>query len=232
LYDLEISPILGWTYGLWNTNVLKVETEPVILCFAYKWYGDKKIEVVYGEEIDIVKRLRDLLDEAEITVAHNAKGFDNKVSLGKILEYNLEPPSPFKTVDTLTVARSKFKFSSNSLDNLCQHLGLGEKSKVKHHDLWHDFLKGDKKAIKMMLDYCKQDVVLLDRLYAKELPYISNHPNVSTGYNCPKCGSNNIQYRGYRKTNTSTFRRIQCQSCGGWASERLREDSKPKYVNY
>ena len=40
--DLEVSPSLGYTYGQWQTNVIKIERPPVLLSFAWKWLGEKE----------------------------------------------------------------------------------------------------------------------------------------------------------------------------------------------
>jgi len=63
----------------------------------------------------VVRVLRDLIDEADVVVAHNANGFDNKIAMARILSHGLTPPSPFVSVDTLITARRVFKFGANSL---------------------------------------------------------------------------------------------------------------------
>lgn len=162
MYDLEVSPTLGWTYGIYDTRVLHVEQDPIIMCFSYQWYGEKKIhnhriQILNGKEIvsekDVVERLWELFDEADIVVAHNALRFDNKVATAAFLRHNLTPPTPYKTIDTLRVVKSISRFNSNSLDAIGETLGLGRKTAVKHSDLWHDCLQGDKKAWKKMVAY-------------------------------------------------------------------------------
>jgi hypothetical protein len=83
-------------------------------------------------------------------------------------------------------------------------------------------MAGEKEAWDLMTEYCKQDVLLLEKVYLKLRPYINNHPNLSalTDSNCcPKCGSINIQYRGYAITAAGRYRRFQCKDCGGWGKE-------------
>ena len=51
------------------------------------------------------------------------------------------------------------------------------------------------------------------------LPWIQNHPNVGMYTDkmaCPKCGSGKIQSRGFQINQTTKYKRIQCQDCGGW----------------
>jgi DNA-directed RNA polymerase subunit RPC12/RpoP len=246
LYDLEITPTLGWTYGLYDTRVIRVEREPYVMCFAYKWLGQDKIHVVSQPDFDrydtdafndkdVVRTLRDLMDEADIVIAHNAMKFDNRVANERFLAHGFTPPSPYKTVDTLLVARRYFRNGSNALNSLCSKLGIGEKSAVTHGTLWRDCVDGDMDSWKKMAEYNKQDIVMLEGLYLTLRPFISNHPNVAVYgkvESCPKCGSENIQYRGFQRSNVAEYRRIQCTDCGAWSRERVAEKTdKPSFVN-
>ena len=250
LYDIEVTPMLGWVYGTYNTNVIKVEQHSYLMCFSYRWLNSKKTNNIAlidfparfkkdsKDDYDVVRELHSLLNEADIVIAHNATGFDNKVATGRFITHNMRPPSPYRTIDTLTVARSKAKFSSNKLDILGQQLQLGRKSKETHGQLWQDCLQGDQRAWKKMIKYNNQDVDLLLALYKRFLPYISNHPNlgvITQREGCPKCGGRKLHSRGQRYTNTGMYRRLQCMDCGGWCAERLSdkdEYEKPMYVNY
>ncbi len=75
---------------------------------------------------------------------------------------------------------------------------------------------------KIMKKYNMQDVVLLEELYEKLLPWIQPHPNMAlytprTERQCPSCGSTNIQQRGTIKTVTQAYARWHCQDCGKWS---------------
>lgn len=237
LYDLEITPILGWTYEMWDTRVLRIEKEPEIMSVSWKWLDESKVHNVtmQGEpdDIGVVDTVWQLMSKADIVVAHNAKRFDNRVAAARFMFWDMEPPAPFKTVDTLLAARRFFRFPSNSLNDLCQMLGLGNKPKTTHASLWHDCLQGDDKAWKKMVKYNNNDVVLLEKLYLKLRPYITNHPNVSVDKEdgCPRCGSKSLEYRGYYTTNVSTYHRLCCRDCGAWSRERVAEKNHPKVVS-
>jgi len=246
-YDLEITPILAWTYEMWDTRVIKVERDPYIMCFSYKWLGEDEVhnvaqpdfpyyELEPYDDLMVVRELWRLLDEADIVVAHNARKFDNKIATARFLAQDMVPPSPYKTVDTLQAARRYFRFGSNSLKDLCERFEIGTKTFVTHGKIWHDCLSGDPAKWKLMADYCNQDVVMLEGLYYKLLPYISNHPNVVTLAGemdgCPKCGSHRLHSRGTVKTATMSYKRWQCQECGGWCRERKNDGGdKPSFVN-
>jgi hypothetical protein len=249
LYDVETTPLTGTAYGTYNTDIIEVLQHPYVLCFSYRWLNERKthnvalrdFEARYRadpkDDEDVVLALWYLFDEADILIAHNAKGFDNRVATGRFIVYKKTPPSPYKTVDTLLVARKIGKFSNNKLDVLGQQLQIGRKSKVTHGQLLNGVLSGQKVAWNKMVAYNNQDVNVLLRLYLRFLPYIDNHPNLATISHmpdaCPKCGHRHLQRQGYYYGNTYTYQKYVCVDCGGWGRVRLSEKGieKPLYVN-
>jgi hypothetical protein ORF021 len=245
IYDLEVTPTLGWTYGLYKTNVIKVEQNPSIMSISWRWYGENitkheslaTIPRKRGTDANLalVKLIHSLFNEADVVVAHNANRFDNKVATASFLRYNLTPPSPYKTVDTLAVARSVARFNSNSLNSLGELFGLGSKTKITHGDLWYDCLTGGGKAWKQLKEYNNQDVDLLYAIYERLRPYIKNHPNLGDITQvdgvCPKCGSSNLERRGFNMRRNGKVQRFQCKSCGGWCSEATLRTTGGRLVN-
>ncbi len=43
VFDIETSPSLGYVWGKYKQYVIEFEQEWNMLCFAYKWLGEKKI---------------------------------------------------------------------------------------------------------------------------------------------------------------------------------------------
>lgn len=239
LIDLETAPSLGYVWGKWEQNVIEFERDWYILSFSYKWLGDRTAKVVslpdfktaYKEDQEDDKwlclGLRNLFDEADIIIGHNGDNFDIKKANARFITHGFSVPSPYKTVDTLKLARKHFKFDSNKLDDLAKYLNIGRKENVGGFATWKGCMTGDKKAWKKMVSYNKQDVELLEKVYNKLKPWSSTHPNVNILDNktnsCPICGSDKIQRRGFSITKTNKFQRIQCVSCGGWSRMRLPE---------
>ena len=111
----------------------------------------------------LVKALWDLIDEADVVIAHNGDKFDMRKANARFVAHGLGPASPVKQVDTLKVARRYFMFNSNKLDHLGAHLGLGRKVDTGGFETWAGCMRGDMKFWKRMTKYAKQDV----DLYAK-----------------------------------------------------------------
>lgn len=250
IWDIENTPIIGTTWGLWDTNVIEILQEPYILCFAYKWYGEKgKVKVVAQTDFPVtysknrtddalvVAKAWELFDKADIIVAHNGIGFDTKKMNARFAYYGMPKPSPFREVDTLRIARKEWKLSSNKLDNIGEFLDLGKKA-PSSYSLWKGCMDGDEKSWKLMKQYNKQDVVLLEKVYEYMLHggWITNHPNLATisgdTHSCPKCGASreHLQKRGPRHTQTGTFQTYQCSNCTSYSRDRIAEKKEKTWL--
>lgn len=240
LLDIETAPHIAYVWNAWKQNIYQKQwlEKGHVMSFAAKWLGDD--EIVYVEnrksdDLNIITILYDLLDQADIVVAHNGQRFDLPVILGRGVIHGLTPPSPYFIVDTFQTARKELRIVSNSLANLCEEMGLTQKEdhkKFPGFELWLECLRGNDEAWKEMEEYNIADVVSLEELYLRLRPYMKNHPNVSRAngnVSCPKCGSSNIQYRGYYYTRAGLcYRRFVCLDCGGWGRVRFSEkDRKP-----
>jgi hypothetical protein len=209
----------------YEQDVIAFEKEREIICFAYKWLGEKKVYAYYKSDLgaEFIPKLHILFDMADYIVAHNGDSFDIKMVNTEFIKYGLTPPSPYKSIDTLKVARSKFRFNSNKLDDLGKLLGLGQKINTGGFGLWLACIKGEKKAIKKMKAYNMQDVILLEKVYLK-LRGWDKSQGLGHGMQCTNCESTHIIARGwiYLKGGFSK-RRFQCMSCGKWMVSSKRE---------
>ena len=232
--------MLAYTYNYYEGNVLKVVEPQKLLCFSYKWLGDNgKPQVITlideskdpSDDTAITAQLWGLLDEANLAVAHNGTRFDAKMANTFFIEHGMQPPSSYKIIDTLTAARKQFKFPSNKLDELGKFLGVGQKTEVTCGQLWEDCLKGDKKAYKLMAEYCANDVKLMEEVYWKIMPFASQ-PLINKLTNnemiCPTCGS--TKFRQLEKivpdTTLGPSWEYRCSSCGKIVKVPLSKDER------
>jgi hypothetical protein len=100
--------------------------------------------------------------------------------------------------------------------------------------LWTECIKGNPEAWEEMKEYNKADVVSLEALYLHLRPFMRHHPNVGRPEGeskvlCPKCGSDHFQYRGYYYSKAGlSYRKFQCNDCGGWGREPYSEKDEPR----
>jgi hypothetical protein len=238
LIDLETSYTLSATWGVWDQNVAMVLREPYIISCAWKYLGEKTTHVISLPDFalykkdrhndkDLVLAIHKIFDDAKVLIAHNGNNFDFKWIYGRFAVHNIPPPSPCQTVDTLLIARSKFNFNSNKLADLGKYFDLGKKINTGGIGLWYKCVElGDKKSWNLMTKYNKMDVVLLERVYNRMLPFISNHPNTGLINGdtdaCPNCGSKNLERRGFSYTRVGKFQRYQCRGCHSWHNQPIR----------
>jgi hypothetical protein len=243
LIDIETSLNIAYTFATKfkkenkdNENeIVDYFQESRLLSFAYQWFEEgKKMDIICLTENDfkgrntteknekLIKALFEVLNQADIVVAHNGERFDIKKINTYFIEHRLTPPKPVKLFDTCKFARYKFYFNSNSLDDLLKHFGFkGKKMIADKKDLWIKLTlgKANKKDWEVLREYNKQDVEGLRKLYLLFRPYTLRHPPVyiSDAGLCPLCGSKKLQKRGWEVTLGGLKRqRYQCQNCGKW----------------
>jgi hypothetical protein len=232
LIDIETSPNVGYTWGKWEQDVIEFLQPWFLLSVGWKWLDECKIHCLglddfrdyrknLTDDSKLVHKAWELFNQADVIVAHNGNAFDTKKLTAKFIGQGLPPPVPYKTVDTLVIARKYFKFDSNKLDELGQYLKIGRKLPHTGFHMWKGCMAGDKKSWNLMKRYNRHDVWLLEQVYLKFRGWAVNHPNMSLylrtdKHQCPKCNSLNVQRRGYSMLIKKIKQRFQCLDCSGW----------------
>ena len=206
VYDIETSPNIGW---FWRSgykqdiSYQQIIQERAISCISYKWYGEDQVFNLAWDKNQsdkfIIEQFINVMNEADLLVAHNGDNFDLKWLRTRALIHNIPMLPNYKQFDTLKVARNKMYFNSNKLDYIAKVLGF-EGKKETTINLWKDVVfKNDREALKNMLDYCDEDVRQLEKVY-HELQYADNPMvhcgtlNDQTKQSSPINGSYNIEH--------------------------------------
>lgn len=231
-FDIETSPNIGlfWEAGFKkNIDYSNIIKERAIICICYKWEGDKEVFSLNWDSKQCDKKMLEkfieVADTATELVGHNGDKFDLAWIRTRCLFHKIPMFPKYTTIDTLKVARSKFRFNSNRLNYIADFLGLGQKIKTEFN-LWKDILLNkDKIAMEKMIKYCKKDVSLLEDVFKALQTHIEpkTHYGVIFGEDrgsCPECGSDELIR--VKKTVTATgLTRIQyrCKTCGKFCSK-------------
>ncbi len=246
LVDIETAPILGFVWGLWDNNVAlnQIKSDWHLLSWSAKWLGDSPSKIMYQDQRK-AKHIEDdsklllgiwnLLDEADIVVGQNSKAFDVKKLNSRFLLNKMQPPSSFKQIDTMLLAKKHFAFTSNKLEYMTNKLCVRyKKLKTKEFqgfELWSECLKGNLRAWKEMEKYNKYDVLSLEELYTKLIPW-DNSINFNLYSdrltNKCTCGSTNFRNKGFIYTASGKYSRHKCQECGSEIRGRVNLFDKPK----
>ena len=225
-FDCEVTPNIGffWQSGfklsIGPQNIIK---ERAIICICYKWEDDKETHALTWDSKQSDKKMLQafikIMNEADEIVGHNGDKFDIAWVRTRCLFHDIDMFPNYVTIDTLKVARSKFKFNSNKLNYIAGFLGIGSKIKTDF-DLWKDIaLKNDAKALDKMVKYCKMDVILLEKVHKKlsvHIPHKTHYGVVFGGDrgSCHGCGSDDLYIHRHR-ISASGLKKIQyqCKTC-------------------
>jgi uncharacterized protein YprB with RNaseH-like and TPR domain len=228
-FDIETSPNIGlfWEAGYKkNIDYSNIVKERAIICICYKWEDDKEVEGLYWDSKQNDKKMLEkfiqVANTATELVGHNGDKFDLAWIRTRCLFHGIPMFPNYITIDTLKIARSKFRFNSNRLNYIADFLGIGQKIKTEFN-LWKDILlHKDKKAMEDMLKYCKKDVILLEKVFKHLNTHIPSKSHYGVLYgglraSCPECGADgdNIVRNNIRTTASGVVKvQMRCKVCG------------------
>lgn len=245
LLDIETAPVLGYVWGLWQQNVAlnQIHTDWYVLSWSAKWLNESKVMYMdqrnaknIEDDTAILKGIWKLLNEADVIITQNGRAFDQKRLNARFIIQGFQPPATFKHIDTLAIAKKHFGFTSNKLEYMTDRLCVRHK-KLKHpkyagFELWRQCLLGNLDAWQEMEKYNKQDVLALEELYHKLIPWDDTAVNFSLytdeDHHVCRCGSTQFQKRGYHYTQVGKYQRYKCNSCGAWTRDRINHFSNKK----
>jgi hypothetical protein len=178
IIDIETRSLTVKTFGLKDQNIglEQVIDDGGILCWSAKWLGEDKVfyEETKGnksKEKSILRKLKKLMDDADIIMGQNSQSFDVPIINGLLLYYDLlDEVKEYKQIDTLRMSRSKYKFLSHKLqymsNKLCQKKKLSH-AKFPGMSLWVEYEAGNPLAFKEMKSYNMADVEATEELFLK-----------------------------------------------------------------
>ena len=225
-FDIEVSPniVFSWRSGYkLNIDPDNIIEERKIICVCWKWEGKDEIHsLTWDKKQDDKKLLKDfikVMNSAHEIIGHNSDRFDVKWLRTRALLQGVDMLPYYVSIDTLKHARNGFYFNSNKLDYLAKLFGEGQKKDNGGFSTWKKIvLDKDAEALQLMVDYCKQDVAILERVFNKLQPYVKNttHYGVLFGeekYSCPNCSGYNIGLHKRYVTQMGTQRySMHCKS--------------------
>lgn len=237
LLDIETAPIVAYVWDLWDQNVglNQIKSDWHLLSWAAKWldeepvmYMDQRCQKKLSNDKFILNYIWKLLDSADYVIMQNGKKFDKRKLNARFILNGMQPPSPYKVIDTLLIAKRHFNFTSNKLEYLSDKLSNIKKMtkrKFAGFDLWAECLKNNPKAWNELEKYNKLDVLALEQVYKKLIPW-DNQINFSihTGRHddCGVCNSKHSLIRsGYSILSSGAKRqRYKCTACGAWSTDK------------
>lgn len=240
IYDIETSYniVKSWRIGYnININPKDIIHERKIICVSYKWLGEDQVyNLQWDKNQDdkfLLEQFIEVLNEADLIVAHNGERYDLKFIKTRAIYQGLEMLIDYPQFDTLKVAKKKFNFNSNKLDYISEYLGFENKIKTEMK-LWDDIIFNKcPKAMDKMIEYCNMDVILLEKVYNRLVHWEKPkyHFGVLNGLSketSPIEGGLNLELVKTVTTNRGTLKRIMKDL----DTNRLFEMSETSYKKY
>jgi len=246
VFDIETSPLKAyiWQHSVYGGNVSEkqVLSEWFMLTWSAKWLFDDEImsegltgkEALAEDDSRIVKKFWELLNTADVVIAHNGDRFDVPNLNTRFIVNNLPPTIPYQSIDTVKVARRQFGFTHNNLNALARVFGFDVKLDTDF-DLWKRCVDGDDEALRYMEEYNRGDVRLLESVYLKLRPWIRPHINIGVYLDegsevCPNCGHTEVTWLPdkFYYTNTNKYPMFRCDDCGAFGRSRYGGMDKEK----
>lgn len=247
LFDLEVAGDIGLFFGRFKINMSQesvVKKGGYILCASWKTLGGTNVESMYltpeeievGNDSRIVEKMHELYSEASAVLCHNSKGYDHRVLQARSAYWDMPALPLVKVLDTLELAKRALRLPSNKLGGIAAYFNLPLKMDHSGISLWVNVQAGDIASMKTMVEYCKQDVVVLEAVWEKlkhtgksgsdfnaALYYSDNE------YRCRTCGSDNVDKTGRTVTTSSSiFEEYICMDCGALHRSKTNLLSKAK----
>lgn len=236
VFDIETAPFRSYTWGLWKQNIAhsQIVSQWFMLTWSAKWLFEDQIhsdkltpkEAKSEDDARISRSVWNLLNEADIVIAHNANKFDVKRVNTRFVVNGLNPPMPYQVIDTLEHLRKRFAMGSNRLDSVNDQLGLDRKMDTGGFELWDRCMRGGKDALATMEEYNRVDVQMLEETYLRIRPWIKPHPNIGLFIAddvalCPTCGSRDVKIDSKPYATTAHFYDLfRCADCGAVGRSR------------
>jgi hypothetical protein len=200
------------------------------VCLAYQWWNEPMqfiAEWQEGGRDGYLRAAKALLEEADVLVGHNSKGFDFPHLKGDLLMAGLGTVPTPKHVDTLLMARQHANWEANHLDTLTKRLGIPAKTDKYRIAVAMAAVGGDVKAQRQIERYNRGDVRATTGLAKEFRPLwpvnLGLFEDDPTRPVCTACKSRRLQRRGFAVKDALRYPRFQCQGCGKWMTSKTAD---------
>jgi DNA polymerase III epsilon subunit-like protein len=230
IFDIETLPLKGYAWDTWKTDITPVQLidDWIICSWAAKDLMREEVrsdvltprEAKNRNDKRIIKSLWKEFENASILIGHNIVNFDIPKSNTRFLYYRMNPPAPYRAIDTYRILKYNFRFTYNRLNFINGTLGLTEKVDNEGFPLWIKCSEGDPQALDDMRQYNCGDILSEEELYLAIRGWDNRSPNIGLFFDdaknhCKNCGSENLEDldKPYR-TQIGEYQAKRCGDCG------------------
>ena len=239
-FDIETSFVQGW---FWRTGwkqrvgVHQVRVDKKIICICYKWQHEDTVHSLQWDKNQddkiLLQKFIQVLGDSDEAIGHNIDKFDLPEIRTRCIKQDILMFPTYRTLDTYKKAKKYFQFESNALNYIGKVLGVGQKIATTK-DLWEAVIYDkSKKALKEMVAYCKQDVILSEDVFTAMMPYIDHNTNFAVlkgkdKWHCPECSGEHVSLSHTDTTPMGYVKRhMKCHDC-----KKFFKVSNKTYLRY
>lgn len=250
-FDLETSLMQGYFFDIWEQNIpmSRVTKQSHLLSASWAFNDEEPVgvrmtpeDVKTGNDLEIVVKLIEALNNCDVAVSFNGRRFDFKKLNTRAIYWGLPPVVIPKNIDLMLDAKRLFKFPSNSMQNISSYLSLDGKISTSSTRLWERCMEFENydvcnKALEEMLTYNLQDIRATRDLHYKFQGWSKTTPNIATitkqvngldlktehTLRCVHCGSDDVSKividgvakQGYTSVSSFDLYRCGLNTCRG-----------------
>jgi len=169
-FDIESSSLVG-NFGLclaWSLKPLDVDLVTHTVMTTEECHNpDIMDKRVVGELVDELKKYN-------LIITYYGTGHDFPFTRTRALAWGFEYPiyGQIRHFDVYYIARSKLSLHSKRLDVVADLLGIRGKTPLNFR-IWQRALAGDVKSLSYVEDHNIKDVIILEKVYKKMLPFMA-----------------------------------------------------------
>lgn len=155
IWDLECTALKANFGVIVASGIKPYQEEPKVLTKGRKGVNDKELCIATKNE----------LAKYDILVGFYSLGFDIKFLNSRLLYWKEKPLERKLHVDLYRIAKRYFNTHSKSLATLTAFLGIEGKTHVDFEHWMRTSLEGDKKSLAYIVEHCKQDLIITEKLH-------------------------------------------------------------------
>lgn len=223
IYDIETSQLEAnvWWSGKQYVGTRNLRNETRIITVAYKWLGDNIVHTLKWNKKQSDKKLMEkflkVYNSADMVIGFNNDNFDNRLVNARALKYNLDVNTYIKSFDIMKQAKRLFRLPGYSMNYIAKYIGVQTKLQHSGIAMWDEIQYGNKKrakkAMKMMVDYNIQDIIVTEDVFLRMRKYMKSPLHVGIlmdkgKISCPLTGSIDVKLHKTTVTAAGTIQRI------------------------
>lgn len=247
-WDLENSLMEGRFFRVRDENIPphRITKHSHLLSIAWAFNDEEPQslrmtpeDVKTGNDLALVVKMIEVINEADVIVTYNGKRFDWGVLATRALAYGLPPLKKVAHIDLFQDTKT-FRFPSRSMQAVSMYLGLDGKIATSGGMLWErcaDWWNYDdcEEALEKMEIYNRQDIVATRDLHYRlqgwgtsvNVGNVINQLTEDDSLRCVHCGSDDIsQMNKVTVTASSSFPLYRCNEKDCRGVSRLTANGK------